>query len=204
MDDHAVVRKGMIALIRESLGTVEFGEEENARNGLSAALEEDWDLVIADIGMPGRSGLDLIQEIRAAKPELKVLVVSAHSERDYAVRALRLGAVGYVSKQSAADTLVSAVKRVTSGGRYVSPTVAELLAGSISGASNESPHEALSNRELQVLKMISTGMTLKEIGGELDLSEKTVSTYRARIAEKMGLPTNVELTRYAMRHGLVE
>jgi DNA-binding NarL/FixJ family response regulator len=204
VDDHAVVRKGMIALIRESLGTVEFGEEENARNGLSAALEEDWDLVIADIGMPGRSGLDLIQEIRAAKPDLKVLVVSAHSERDYAVRALRLGAVGYVSKQSAADTLVSAVKRVTSGGRYVSPTVAELLAGSISGASNESPHEALSNRELQVLKMISTGMTLKEIGAELDLSEKTVSTYRARIAEKMGLPTNVELTRYAMRHGLVE
>lgn len=204
VDDHAVVRRGMMALLEERLDHLEFGEAEDARHGLSAALGANWDLVIADIGLPGRSGLDLVQEIRAAKPELKVLVVSAHSERDYAVRALKLGAVGYVSKQSAADTLASAVKRVISGGRYVSPAVAELLADNISGSVNESPHDALSNRELQVLKMIANGLTLKEIGAELDLSEKTVATYRARIAEKMGLPTNVDLTRYAMRHGLVE
>jgi DNA-binding NarL/FixJ family response regulator len=204
VDDHAVVRKGMIALLGEHFQDVEFGEAADARQGFSAALDGAWDLVIADIGMPGRSGLDLIQEIRAAKPDLKVLVVSAHSERDYAVRALKLGAVGYVSKQSAADTLVSAVRRVSSGGRYVSPSLAEHLAGTLAGGAHEASHDALSNRELQVLRMIATGMTLKEIGADLALSEKTVATYRARISEKMGLPTNVDLTRYAMRHGLVE
>jgi DNA-binding NarL/FixJ family response regulator len=204
VDDHAVMRKGMISLLGEHFENVEFGEADDARHGLSAALEGGWDLVIADIGLPGRSGLDLIQEIRTAKPDLKVLVVSAHSERDYAVRALKLGAAGYVSKQSAADTLISAVKRVFSGGRYVSPALAEHLAGAISGTAHEASHDALSNRELQVLRMIANGMTLKEIGADLALSEKTVATYRARISEKMGLPTNVDLTRYAMRHGLVE
>jgi two-component system invasion response regulator UvrY len=204
VDDHAVVRRGMISLLLDHLGEIEFGESANAREGFSAVMGGEWDLVIADIGMPGRSGLDLIQDIRAAKPHLPVLVVSAHSERDYAVRALKLGAAGYVSKQSATDTLVAAVRRVLSGGRYVSPALAEHLAGALASGVQEASHEALSNRELQVLKMIANGMTLKEIGAELALSEKTVATYRARISEKMGLPTNVDLTRYAMRHGLVE
>lgn len=204
VDDHAVVRRGMISLLRDHLGEATYGEAANAREGFAAVMENDWDLVVADIGMPGRSGLDLIQDIRAAKPHLPVLVVSAHSERDYAVRALKLGAAGYVSKQSATDTLVAAVRRVLSGGRYVSPTLAEHLAGSLAGGIQDATHDALSNRELQVLKMIANGMTLKEIGAELALSEKTVATYRARISEKMGLPTNVDLTRYAMRHGLVE
>ena len=167
-------------------------------------LNDAWDLVIVDISMPGRSGLDLIRDIRGAKPDLPVLVVSAHSEKDYAVRALKLGAAGYVSKQSATDVLVSAVRRVLSGGRYVSPALAELLAGSLSGGLQEDSHESLSNRELQVLKMIASGKSLKEIGAELALSEKTVATYRSRISDKMGLPTNVDLTRYAMRHGLVD
>ena len=123
---------------------------------------------------------------------------------DHAVRALRLGAAGYVSKQSAADVLVAATRRILSGGRYVSPALAELLAGTVSGHVASETHESLSNRELQVLKMIAMGKTLKEIGVELALSEKTVATYRARISEKMGLPTNVDLTRYAMRHGLVD
>lgn len=204
VDDHAVVRKGMVALLREHLTGVGFGESSDAREGFAAVMHEDWDLVIADIGMPGRSGLDLIQDIRAAKPDLPVLVVSAHSERDYAVRALKLGAAGYVSKQSAADTLAAAVKRVLAGGRYVSPSLAEHLAGNLAGTVPEAGHDSLSNRELQVLKMIATGLTLKEIGADLALSEKTVATYRARISEKMGLPTNVDLTRYAMRHGLVD
>lgn len=194
----------MISILREHLKDAEFGESETSREGFSLILKHDWDLAIVDISMPGRSGLDLIKDIRGAKPELPVLVVSAHSERDYAVRALKLGASGYVSKQSAADILVSAVRRVLSGGRYVSPALAELLAGSLAGAASEGSHESLSNRELQVLKMIAMGKTLKEIGVELVLSEKTVATYRARISEKMGLPTNVDLTRYAMRHGLVE
>lgn len=204
VDDHAVVRKGMAALLGEHFQDLECGEADDGRQGLAAALDGGWDLVIVDIDMPGRSGLDLIQEIRAAMPDFKVLVVSAHSERDYAVRALKLGAAGYVSKQSATDTLVSAVKRVTSGGRYVSPSLAEHLAGNLAGGVNEASHDSLSNRELQVLRMIASGMTLKQIGADLALSEKTVATYRARISEKMGLPTNVDLTRYAMRHGLVE
>lgn len=203
IDDHAVVRRGMISLLRDHFKDVECGEASDARQGF-AELENAWDLVIVDISMPGRNGLDLIQDIRRIKPKLPVLVVSAHSEKDYAVRALKLGAAGYVSKQSAAEVLVSAVHRVLAGGRYVSPALAELLAGSLAGGGAEGSHEMLSNRELQVLKMIATGKTLKEIGAELALSEKTVATYRARIAEKMGLPTNVELTRYAMRHGLVE
>jgi DNA-binding NarL/FixJ family response regulator len=204
VDDHAVVRRGMISLLCEHLNGLEFSESSNAREAFSSAMNGEWNLVIADIGMPGRSGLDLIQDLRAAKPELPVLVVSAHSERDYAVRALKLGAAGYVSKQSAPDTLVAAVNRVLAGGRYVSPALAEHLAGTLAGGMQEASHDALSNRELQVLKMIANGMTLKEIGAELALSEKTVATYRARISEKMGLPTNVDLTRYAMRHGLVE
>jgi DNA-binding NarL/FixJ family response regulator len=204
VDDHAIVRRGMISLLREHFKDVEIIEAEDSRQGFSAVLAGPLDLVVLDISMPGRSGLDLIRDIKGEKPELPVLVVSAHSERDYAVRSLRLGASGYVSKQSAAEVLVSAVSRVLSGGRYVSPTLAELLAGSLAGGVAEGSHEALSNRELQVLKMIASGKTLKEIGAELALSEKTIATYRARISEKMGLPTNVDLTRYAMRHGLVE
>jgi two-component system, NarL family, invasion response regulator UvrY len=204
VDDHALLRRGMISLLREHFKDVEFGECADSRQGFAAVLESTWDLVILDISMPGRNGLDLIRDIRGEKPDLPILVVSAHAERDYAVRALKLGAAGYVSKQSAADVLVSAVKRVLSGGRYVSAALAELLAGSLSGATSDASHESLSNRELQVLKMIASGKTLKEIGSELALSEKTVATYRARISEKMGLPTNVDLTRYAMRHGLVD
>lgn len=194
----------MISLLREHFKDVEFGEAEDSRQGFAAVLEGSWQLVIMDISMPGRNGLDLIQEIRSAKPELPVLVVSAHSEKDYAIRALKLGAAGYVSKQSAPDVLVSAVRRVLAGGRYVSPSLAEQLAGSLAGGASDGAHEALSNRELQVLRLIASGKSLKEIGAELALSEKTVATYRARISEKMGLPTNVDLTRYAMRHGLVE
>ncbi len=204
IDDHAIVRKGMIALIRDFLQDAEFGEAASSREGYDLIMKGEWDLVIADISMPGRSGLDLIRDVKDSKPALPILVVSAHSEKDYAVRALKLGAAGYVSKHSATDILVAAVRRVLSGGRYVSPALAELLAGTVSGTVAAESHESLSNRELQVLKMIALGKTLKEIGAELALSEKTVATYRARISEKMGLPTNVDLTRYAMRHGLVD
>lgn len=193
-----------MSLLREHFKDVVFGEAGDSRQGFSLVLGEAWDLVIVDISMPGRSGLDLIRDVRSAKPELPVLVVSAHAEKDYAVRSLKLGAAGYVSKQSAADVLVSAVQRILSGGRYVSPTLAEQIAGSLAGGLQEHSHESLSNRELQVLRMIASGKSLKEIGAELALSEKTVATYRARIAEKMALPTNVDLTRYAMRHGLVD
>lgn len=204
VDDHALIRRGMVSLLREHFSEVEFGEAGTSREGFSSILEQEWNLALVDISMPGRNGLELIKDIRGVKPGLPVLVVSAHAERDYAIRALKLGAVGYVSKQDAADVLVTAVKRVLSGRRYVSPALAELLADSLSGGAAEDAHEALSNREMQVFKLIASGRTLKEIGDELALSEKTVSTYRARITGKMGISSNVDLTRYAMRHGLVE
>ena len=204
VDDHSVVRRGLISILREHLPEVEFGEAGNSREGFAAVLADRWNLVVVDVSMPGRNGLDLIRDIKREHPELPVLVVSAHAEKDYAVRALKLGAAGYVSKQSAADVLVTAVHHVLSGGRYVSPALAEMMAGLLAGGGPETSHECLSNRELQVLKMIASGKTVKEISADLALSEKTVATYRARISEKMGLPTNVDLARYAMRHGLVE
>lgn len=204
VDDHSIVRKGIVSLLREDGIAAIFGEASDGRGALAMATEEPWDLIIADITMPGRSGLELIQDIRAIKPDQTILVLSAHAERDYAVRALKLGAAGYVSKQSASDVLPAAVRRVLAGGRYVSPALAELLADVITSPSVGESHHSLSNRELQVLRLIASGRTIKEIGSDLALSEKTVATYRARISEKMGLPTNVDLTRYAMRHGLVE
>ena len=204
VDDHPLVRRGMISLMRDHFKDAEFGESESSREGFAAVMNGSWDLVIVDISMPGRSGLDLIKDIRVAKPHLPLIVVSAQAERDYAIRALKLGAAGYVSKQNAGDVLVAAVRRVLAGGRYVSPAVAELLASSLAEGETDGSHDSLSNRELQVLKLIASGKSLKEIGVELDLSEKTVATYRARISEKMCLPTNVDLTRYAMRHGLVD
>lgn len=204
IDDHAIVRRGMVSLLGEFFKDVEVGEAGDAREGLAAVIREDWDLAIVDISMPGRNGLELIQDIKRERAALPVLVVSAHSEKDYAVRALKTGAAGFVSKQSAADMLVTAIQRVLTGRRYITPTVAEHLAGALAGESAATSHEVLSNRELQVLQLIASGKTVKEISADLALSEKTIATYRARLSEKMGLATNVELTRYAIQHGLVE
>lgn len=204
IDDHAIVRRGMISLLREHFKDVEVGEAEDAKTGLAAALNETWDLAIIDITMPGRNGLELIQEIKLENTVLPILVVSSHPEKDYALRALKLGAAGYVSKQSAADVLVTAVQRVMSGRRFISPALAEQLAGALAGEAPGTSHETLSNRELQVLRQIALGKTIKEISFDLALSAKTVATYRSRIAEKMGLASNVELTRYAMQNHLVD
>lgn len=194
----------MSSLLQEHFKGVQIGEAEDAKTGLAAVMKQPWDLAMVDINMPGRNGLELIQELKLAKPALPVLVVSSHLEKDYALRALKSGAAGYVSKQSAADVLVTAVQRVLSGRRYISPALAEQLAGALAGESAGTSHEALSNRELQVLRLIALGKSIKEISAELALSAKTVATYRSRIAEKMGLCSNVELTRYAMQHGLVD
>jgi two-component system invasion response regulator UvrY len=204
VDDHALIRRGMISLLAGQYKDLQTGEASNAREGLDAVAHQQWDLAIVDISMPGRNGLDLIQEIKREKPAMPVLVVSAHAEKDYALRAFKLGASGYVSKQSAPDVLVSAVERLLSGRRYVSQDMAEQLAGAVSGNAPTDSHAALSNRELEVLKLIASGHTIKEISAMLALSEKTVATYRSRIAEKMGLSSNVELTRYAMTHDLVD
>ncbi len=194
----------MAALLKEKFKGVEIGQAEDAKAGLQAALDADWDLVMADIGLPGRSGLELIQDIRRQKLGLPILMISGHSEKDYALRALKLGASGFVSKTAGIEIIVTAILKILSGGRYVSQAVGEQLAGAVSGETGAELHENLSNRELEVLKLIAMGQSIKEIGMALALSDKTVATYRARIAEKMGLASNVELTRYAMRHGLVE
>lgn len=204
IDDHAVVRRGMQFLLLSHFKGIEIGEAEDGKSGLASVIENDWDIVVLDISMPGRNGMDLIQEIKTAKPSLPILVISGHSEKDYAVRALKLGASGFVSKQSAAEVLVTAVEKVIAGGKYISMSLAEQLAGALGGTSPGTPHQALSNRELQVLKLIALGKSIKEIGSELALSPKTIATYRSRIAEKMGLDSNVELTRYAMQNHLVD
>ncbi|MES2439130.1 MAG: response regulator transcription factor [Verrucomicrobiota bacterium] len=203
IDDHAIVRRGIVSLLQEHFKNVEVGEAGDAKEGMAAVFREAWDLAVVDISMPGRNGLELIQDIKREKPDLPILVISSHAEKDYALRALKLGASGYLSKQSAADVLVTAVQRVLAGRRYISPALAEHLAGALAGESAGTSHETLSNRELLVLRLIASGKTIKEISADLSLSVKTVATYRSRIAEKMGLSSNVELTRYAMQHGLV-
>lgn len=194
----------MISLLQEHFGELQAGEAGDAREGLEAVMREPWDVAVVDISMPGRSGLELIQDIRRERPETPILVVSSQSEEDYALRAMKAGAAGYISKQSAADILVTAVERVITGRRFISAALAERLAGAVSGDSPVTSHESLSNRELQVLRLIASGQTIKEISADLALSEKTVATYRSRISEKMGLSSNVDLTRYAMQNHLVE
>ncbi len=204
VDDHALVRRGMISLLKEFFGDVETAEAGDSREGLEAVIREAWDVAVVDISMPGRSGLELVQDMRRERPAMPILVVSSQAEEDYALRALKCGASGYVSKQSVADILVTAVRRVLEGRRFISQALAERLAGAVSGDAPVTSHEGLSNRELQVLRLIASGKSIKEISSDLALSEKTVATYRSRISEKMGLSSNVDLTRYAMRNGLVE
>ncbi len=203
-DDHELIRRGLRGLLRDHFPGAEIVEAADAREALEVVDDHDWNLALVDINMPGRSGLELLRDLRRLKPGLPVLVVSAHTEEDFALRALKLGAAGYVSKQSAADVLVGAVKKVLAGGRHVSPAVAEKLAQAAAEGWSGTPQENLSHRELQVLQMIARGKTIKEIAAELALSEKTIATYRSRISEKIGLSTNVELTRFALQHKLVD
>ena len=204
VDDHEVVRRGLKQILADEFKPSKVGEASTAAEALEMAQREAWDVVLLDITMPGRNGLEALEDFHRQHPQTAVLVLSASPEADYALRALKLGAAGYLTKQSASDELLAAVRKALAGGKYVTASLAEKLAASLSGEAPSAPHETLSNRELQVLRLIATGKTLKEIAAELSLSEKTISTYRTRIAEKMNLHTNVELTRYAMQHHLVE
>ena len=203
-DDHAIVRKGLKETLEEELGQLIFGEASNGREVLEQVRREKWDLVLLDIGMEGRSGLETLEEIRKASPRLPVVIISMYSETEFGVRALKLGAAGYLSKQSAADELVNAVKRVLGGGRYITPALAESLALQLQGESQKPLHESLSNREIQVMRMIALGKSLKEIADELCISVKTVGTYHTRLLSKMDMRSDVELTRYAMLNKLVD
>ena len=181
-----------------------FGEARNAPEALNLAWKEKWDIVVLDITMPGRSGLEVLRELKKTRPKLPVLVLSMHPESQFAVRVLKRGASGYMTKESAPEELVGAIKKVLAGGRYVSSSLAEKLATYLAGDDQKAPHELLSDREFQVLRLIASGKMVGEIARELALSVKTISTYRTRILEKMGMKNNAELMHYAMQHQLVE
>ena len=204
IDDHAIVRRGLKEVFADEFSELETGEAENSRAALELVTARDWDIVLLDINIPGRNGLEVLSEIKRLRPRLPVLVVSAYPEEEFAIRSLKLGASGYLNKGSASDEMVAAARKAMAGGKYVTALLAEKLAATLGSDLQHAPHESLSNRELQVLRMIATGQTIKEIAAELALSERTVGTFRMRIAKKMGLAFNVELTRYAMQHRLVD
>ena len=203
-DDHEIVRHGLRDILTTRLGKVALSEAKDAGETINLLIKEDWDLVLLDINMPGRDGLEVLAEAKRLRPKTPVLVLTAYPEEQFALRSFKLGASGYLTKQSATDELITAVKRVLAGGKYVTASLAERLAVSLGGSDDQAPHEALSNRELQVLRLIAVGKSIKETAAEMALSEKTVATYRTRISEKAHLKTNVEIARYALKHGLVE
>ena len=203
-DDHTVVRRGLKQILAEEFKRAVFGEARNAQETLDLVGKENWDIVVLDITMPGRSGLEVMCEVKKLRPRLPVLVLSIHPENQFAVRVLKLGAAGYMTKESAAEALVGAVKKVLAGGRYVSTALAETLARNLSSDAVRPLQELLSDREFQVLRLIASGRIVSQIARELALSVKTISTYRSRILEKMGLRNNAELMHYAMQHNLVE
>ena len=203
-DDHELVRRGLRQLLADTFPELTLGEALDGRQTLEAAAKQSWDIVLLDINMPGRSGIEILQDLKRLHPRLPVVVLSAFPEKDFAIRAFKLGASGYVSKQSASQELMAAINKALAGGRYVTNSLAEALAATIAGDVATYPHEMLSNRELQVLRMVALGKPLKQIADELALSEKTIGTYRTRIGRKLGLSTNVEIARYAARHKLVD
>lgn len=202
VDDHAVVRQGLKQILNDSFRTAVYGEAGNAQAALEKIWNEEWDVVVLDISMPGRSGLEVLKEIKRAKPKLPVLVLSMHSEDQFAVRVVRSGAAGYMTKESAPDELVGAIKKVLAGGRYVSSELAEKMVMYLDIDAQKQPHESLSDREFQVLRLIGAGKTIRDIASQLSLSAKTVSTYRTRILEKMFLKTSADLICYAVHHDL--
>lgn len=204
VEDHAIVRRGLKEIITDAYPKAVFGEAIDSAGGLQEFHRGKWDVVLLDINIPGRGGLDVLEDIRRTDPQARVLIVSAFPEEEFAVRAFKLGAAGYLSKNQATDELVEAVKTILAGRKYVTASLAQRFADALSGETGGAPHETLSPRELQVLRLVAAGKTGKQIAAELALSEKTVDTYRARIAEKTGLATNVELTRYAFQHGLTQ
>ena len=202
-DDHAVVRQGLKQILAEEFKKAEFGEAANVQEAIDKVWKEPWDVVVLDITMPGRSGLEVLKEIKKSRPKLPVLMLSMHPEDQFAVRLLKIGASGYMTKESAPQELVGAVKKVVAGGRYVSPSLAEKMASYLAVDVQTPPHERLSDREFLVLRLIASGKTPTQIAKELGLSVKTISTYRMRILEKMTMANNAELTHYAIQNQLV-
>lgn len=203
-DDHPIVRSGLKQVLTDA-GAAVIGEAATPQETLDLARGSSWDLVILDVRLPGRGGLDVLRELKAEQPKLPVLVLSMHSEEQYAIRAFRAGASGYLTKEAAAARLLEAVEKVAAGGRYVSPELAEQLAATLGPHAPAPPgHTTLSDREFEVLRLIASGKTVGEIADLLSLSVKTVSSYRARVLEKVGLRNNAELMRYAIQQRLID
>ena len=203
VDDHAIFRRGLTQIIGDSFDKVEIGEAGMASEAMRLVRDGNWDLAVLDISLPDRSGIELLKQIKTEKPKLPVLMLSMYAEDQYAVRAMRAGAAGYLTKESAPDELAAAVRKVAGGGRYITASLAERLAMALDDNTDRPPHESLSDREYQVLSLIASGKTASEIAEELKLSVKTISTYRTRILEKMGMKHNAELTHYAIKNELI-
>ena len=202
-DDHPIVRQGLRRIVEADPGMVISGEADAAAALLAGLETKATDLVLLDVSMPGGLFLETLRELRNRHPSIRVLALSVHPEDEWAVRALRAGASGYLTKDHSPDQLLEAIRRVYRGGKYVSPSLAERLASQLDGGGQRAPHELLSDREFEVMRRLGSGLTISQIADELALSAKTVSTYRARILEKMAVATNADLVRYAARHGLI-
>ena len=200
-DDHAVLRKGLVQILAEEYPAAQFGEAATTPETLACLSQHPWDLLVLDIFMPGRTGLEVLHDVRDHYPNLPVLVLSSAPEEQLAVRVLKAGASGYLNKQAAPEHLALAVRKVLAGGKYVSATLAESLAAGLSQDSRP-PHETLSDREFEVMRLLLAGRSLKEIAAELSLSPKTVSTFHTRLWEKLRVRSDVELVRYAQEHGI--
>jgi two-component system invasion response regulator UvrY len=203
-DDHAIVREGLKQILADTDDLVVAGEATNGHEVIEHVRREDWDMVLLDLAMPGKDGLETLKEIKREKPKLPVLVLSIYPEEQYAVRALKAGASGYLTKESAPEELIAAIRKVSQGGKYISSSLAEKLASHLEIAADKPVHETLSDREYQVMLMIASGKTVKEIADDMCLSVKTVSTYRVRALSKMGMKNNSEFTYYAIKYGLIE
>lgn len=204
VDDHAIVRKGLATILTGGPDQFTVDEADSGEEALNKAWNNDYDLVMLDISMPGRGGLDVLNELKRHSPKLPVLILSMHSEELYAVRAMRAGASGYLTKRSAPYELRNAIEKVLKGGKYVSAPFAEILVASLETDFDRPPHETLSDREYQVFRMIASGKTVSEIAGEMSLSVNTISTYRTRVLEKMKMKNNAELMQYAFTNRLVD
>ena len=204
VDDHAILRRGLRSLLSDEFHGAAFGEASDSRLALEQLRKKEWDIALLDITLlPGKGGLDLLKELKAQWPRLPVLVLSAHPEDKFAVRVLKAGAGGYMTKESAPEELPKAIRKILAGGQYVSSTLAEKLALEVRTDLTRTPHETLSDREYEVMSRIGSGKTVTEIADELTLSVKTISTYRARVLEKLGVKNSAEIVQYAIRNGLV-
>ena len=203
VDDHPIVRQGLRQTLADATDVGEIGEAANGQQALDLVRQSDWDAVVLDIGLPGRGGLDILKDIKHERPRLPVLILSMHPEDQYAIRALRAGAGGYLTKEAATEKLVDAIRKITSGGRFISPSLAERLAIELTDTAGP-PHASLSDREFEVLRLIASGLPVSGIADRMCLSVKTISTYRARILEKMRMKNNAELMQYVLTNRLLE